>query len=177
MKRTYTGVVRVFVSVLCIGVLSSQTLTAADKAEKPTDKAAEKTVKFPAPVVNQILKGWNGVDWGTPLDKFKTKFPKAAQGPTGRWTTGNGNETLAGVAGNVLYGFNKKGEFNAVTFEPVEAERTLLRDKLIDAGVLREAVKPNWQNSGVSFICVETNDGQIAVILHAKYADPKEKKT
>lgn len=150
------------------------TAEAADSAGKSTSDA--KSTKFPAPVVNQILTGWNGVDWGTTLAKFKEKFPKAAVSAGGRWTTGNGEEKLGGVAGNVLYGFNKKGEFNAVTFEPVEADRRTLRDKLIEAGVLREAVNPNWQNSGVSFICAETDVGQIVVILHAKYADPKEKK-
>ena len=174
MKRTHTTIVLAF--VVGVSLMSSAMLIAVDKTEKPPEKSAGKTVKFPAPVVNDILKGWNGIDWGTSLDKFKAKFPKAAQAAGGRWTTGNGEEKLAGIAGTVLYGFNKKGEFNAVTFEPVEAERTTLRDKLVDAGVLREAVNPNWQNSGVSFICVDTNVGQLAVIVHAKYADPKEKK-
>lgn len=150
--------------------------TLAADAPKSPDKGADKSVKFPAPVVNQILQGWNGLDWGATLDAFKAKFPKAAPAG-GRWTTGAGQEKLAGIAGNVLYGFNRKGELNLISFEPVESERTTLRDKLIEAGVLREAVNPNWQNSGVSFICVDSKAGQLVVIVNAKFADPKEKKT
>ncbi len=167
---------RIILFTLLATLLVASPLLAADAPKSP-GKSANKSVKFPAPIVNEILQGWNGVDWGTSLDAFKAKFPKAAQGAGGRWTTGAGEEKLGGVAGNVLYGFNKKGEFNAVTFEPVEAERQTLRDKLIDAGIMKEGVKSDWQSSGVFFYCVDSKLGQIVVVFHAKYADPKEKKT
>jgi hypothetical protein len=163
-----------FTSLMTLLVASP--LLAADAAKTP-GKPADKSVKFPAPIVNEILERWNGVAWGTSLDAFKAKFPKAARGAGGRWTTGAGEEKLAGIAGNVLYGFNKKGELNLISFEPVESERTTLRDKLVDAGVMREGTNANWQSSGVSFICVDSKVGQLVVIINAKFADPKEKKT
>lgn len=166
---------RTLLFTLVMTLLLASPLLAADAPKSP-DKAADKFVKFPAPVVNEILNGWNGVTWGSSLDAFKAKFPKAVQKAGGRWTTGAGEEKLGGVAGNVLYGFNKKGEFNAVTFEPVEAERKTLRDKLINAGIMKEAVKSDWQSGAVLFYCVDSKLGQIVVILNAKYADPKEKK-
>jgi len=172
---------RLYLALLLCG-LASIAAAAPAKSGKPSDpgsKSADggKKVEFPAPEVNQILKGWNGLDWGTPLAQFQAKFPKASKNAAGRWSTGAGEEKLGPVAGTTLYGFNKKGELNLIVFEPVEADRALLRDKLIDAGILQEKVNANWQNSGVTFVCTESKVGQFVVIVHAKYADPKPGKT
>lgn len=174
----------ILLAMASVGMMAIETSAADKHVEKPDSKAAEGTTKkpkaakatFPSPEVGEVLKGWNGLEWGTTLEQFKAKFPKASKNAFDRWSTGAGEEKLVGISGNSLYGFNKKGELNLVVFEPVEAERATLRDKLIDAGMLREKVKANWQNGGVTFVCTESDIGQFVIVVNAKFADPKPAK-
>lgn len=172
----------ILLAMASFGMTAIATSAADKQVEKTDSKAAEETTKkkpkaakatFPCPEVSEVLKGWNGMEWGTTLEKFKAKFPKASKNAFDRWSTGAGEEKLAGISGTSLYGFNKKGELNVVVFEPVEAERETLRDKLVDAGMLREKVKANWQNGGVTFVCTESDIGQFVIVVNAKFADPK----
>jgi hypothetical protein len=136
--------------------------------------AADK--KFPHPVVDTLLKGWNGLAWGATLDEFKKKFPDASRKESGRWVTGKGTEDLAGLTVNTQYTFNKKDQLMMVNFEPEEKDKATFRKALLAAGVLREGAKPNWTNAGVSFVVADVDGGQFAVCLCAKFKDPAEKK-
>ncbi len=167
---------RIIQLLLITSLVGPASLIAADKPS-PATPAAQAAQKFPVPLVNEILAGWNGMPWGTKLEAFQAKYPKAEKNSAGRWSTGAGNETFSGIAGQSIYGFNSKGELNLVTFEPVEAERATLRKKLLAAGVLREGKKPDWQRSGVSFVVADLNDGQLVVVVNAGFADPSTKPT
>jgi hypothetical protein len=142
----------------------------------PSGRAAAADKKFPHPVVDTLLKGWNGLAWGATLDEFKKKFPDAARKETGRWVTGKGTEDLAGLTVNTQYTFNKKDQLMMVNFEPEEKDKATFRKALQAAGVLREGPKANWTNSGVSFVVADVDGVQFAVCLSAKFKDPAEKK-
>ncbi|HEX8911048.1 MAG TPA: hypothetical protein VF796_01725 [Humisphaera sp.] len=128
--------------------------------------------KFPHPVVDRLLVGWNGLDWGASVDDFKKAFPKAQQAAGGRWTTGAGEEDLAGVKVTPQYVFNADGKLMMVLFDPGEAARPTFAKALQDAGVLRAGNRPGWQTKGVMLSVVESNGGQFVVASHAKYAAP-----
>jgi hypothetical protein len=132
---------------------------------------ADEKKKFPAPVVNEILTGWNGVAWGDTLDSFKKKFPDAKPNDAGRWLIGK-DETLAGVKVTVQYTFNKKNQFEMVTFVPDDEGQKNLRQKLQDEGVLREGSKGSWSSQGVTFAIGNLGEGkQIAIAINARFKD------
>jgi hypothetical protein len=141
----------------------------------PSAHAAEKR-KFPGPVVNELLTGWNGVAWGGTLDEFKKKFPKASQNEAGRWLTGAGEEDLAGAKVDTQYSFNKKGQFYMITFAATDAAKATFHQTLADAGVLREGAKGNWTSQGVTFAYVDPGNAPVAVAINARFKDGAEKK-
>ena len=145
-------------------------------AAKPGDKPAEKKGKFPGPVVDQLMKGWDGVAWGATLDEFKTKHPDAKPAAGGRWVTGRGDSDLAGQPVTAEYGFSKKGQLALIRFEPPAAGRKTFLRGLTEAGLVKDGPKPGWTNNGVSFVLAELNGEQFAVALNARYTDPVEKK-
>ena len=149
---------------------------AAKPGDKPADKAAEKKGKFPGPVVDQLLKGWDGVAWGATLDEFKKKNPDAKEAAGGRWVTGRGPSDMAGQPVTAEYGFSKKGQLALIRFEPAEGGRKTFIRSLVEAGAAREGPKPGWQNNGVTFQMAEVNGDQFAVAVNARHIDPPEKK-
>lgn len=133
---------------------------------------ADEKKKFPAPVVNELLTGWNGVAWGETLDSFKKKFPDAKANEAGRWLIGK-DESLVGVKVTVQYTFNKKNQFEMVTFVPDEEGSKNFRQKLVDEGVLKDGNNGNWTSQGVTFAVGNLGGGkQIAVAINARYKDP-----
>ena len=143
------------------------TLASARAAEKKT---------FPAPLVDKMLKGWGAIDWGSSLDDFKKKFPDARQLENGRWVSGKGEEDLAGVKVTAEYAFGKKEQMSMVRFQPDADGKKSMRKILIEAGVLREGAKSNWQREGVSFVVAEVSGEQFAILVDAKAGDQAKKK-
>jgi hypothetical protein len=162
---------RLVILIALAGVVSMIAAAGAVAADKTTGGGAA-VKKFPAPVVDEIMNGWNGLSWGSKLETFKAKFPKAEKNAAGRWTDGEADQKLVGIPGQVLYGFNSKNELYLVTFQPSEEEMPTFRKKLIAAGVLREGKSANWKNGPISFVVADVNDGQLAVIVNAEYVDP-----
>lgn len=150
----------------CLIVLTLALATfsfAADKEKK----------KFPGPAATELLTGWNGLAWGDTLDSFKKKFPDAKANEAGRWLIGK-DEELAGVKVTVQYTFNKRNQFEMVTFVPEESAATTFQQKLTEEGVLRENAKGGgWTSQGVTFALGNIGGGKtVAVAINARFKDP-----
>ena len=153
-----------FRALILLQILSATT-SLAPAADKPPAKE-----KFPGAVVTKLLEGWGGLAWGASIDEFKKKYPDAKQTEGGRWLSGKEDE-IGGVKVTVQYTFNKKDQLHMMTFVPGEKDGKTFRQSLDNAGALKGG--KNWQNQGVTFGVAPVGDGtQIAIALHAKYADP-----
>lgn len=65
-----------------------------------------------------ITDGWNGLAWGTSIERFQSRFPygKKRQPNQEVWTAGSDEEIFFGVSAPVSYYFDPQGRFIAVSF-------------------------------------------------------------
>jgi hypothetical protein len=116
-----------------------------------------------------IAQGWNGMPWGSSLQEFRARFPKASKTDSDWWLTGDGPEPFCGVAmAYTQYGFNARDQFYWVTFIPDTPQRGRLTPAVFNALGAPSGQDAVWH---VGDVVVEVKTaGVLATMSHRRYA-------
>jgi hypothetical protein len=116
-----------------------------------------------------IAWGWNEIEWGSSLEGFRSRFPRANKTDSGWWLTGDGPEAFCGVPmAHTQYGFNSADQLYLVTFIPDSPQRAQLTPAVLNALGAPSGMDAVW-NIGDVTVEVKTA-GVLAAVTHGRYA-------
>lgn len=117
-----------------------------------------------------MAEGWHGLPWGASLSVFRTTFPQAHVTESDWWQTGQGPESLCGVAMEITqYGFNARDELYMVTFIPASEDRERLSVAAVNEFGAPKNMDLLWKFGDVE-VTVKLA-GVMATMTHPAYAD------